>query len=137
MQIDIDLLTYLKAHITGTVPTIEQNKLAEDYATSPAIMFVRRPSMQDVLLSGFPNIAETEYDFEIYGIDIDAVNTLADQLVAPYTAGGLLNGFQGAMGTTTVLAAFVSDQADDYTPKVELNTDEGLNVVSFALKIMH
>jgi hypothetical protein len=41
------------------------------------------------------------------------------------------------MGTTTVLAAFVSDQADDYTPKVELNTDEGLNVVSFALKIMH
>jgi hypothetical protein len=136
MQLDIDLITYLKAHLAGP-PPIEQNKIAEDYATNPAIMFIRRPSTQDLLLSGFPSIAETEYDFEIYGIDIDAVNTLADELVAPYTSGGLLNGFQGAMGSTVVLAAFVSDQADDYTPKVELNTDEGLNVVSFALKIMH
>lgn len=136
MQLDIDLVTYLSAHLAGT--PIEQNKLAEDYATNPAVMFVRRPSSQDVLLSGAqPSIAETHYDLEVYGINIDAVETLADQLVAPYAAGGLLNGFQGPMGTTTVLAAFVADHADDYTSKVELNTDEGLHVVTFALSILH
>lgn len=136
MQLDLDLLAYLNAHVTGP-PPIEQNKIAEDYTSTPAIMFVRRPSNQDVFLDGSPGLSETEYDFEIYGIDIDAVNTLADGLVKPVSSAGLLNGFQGAMGDTEVLAAFVSDQSDDYTPKVDLNTDEGLHVVSFALKIIH
>jgi len=134
MQIDIDLVTYLQETITSP---IEQNKIAEDYTTNPAIMFVRRPSTQDLLLDGSPSIAETEYDFEIYGIDIDAVESLADSLVKPVFSGGLLNGFQGVMGATSVLASFVSDQADDYTPKVEQNTDEGLHVVSFTLRILH
>jgi hypothetical protein len=136
MQLDIDLVTYLSAHLFGP-PPIEQNKIAEDYSTSPAIMFVRRPSNQDLFLNGTADIADTEYDFEVYGTDVDAVNALADSLVKPASAGGLLNGFQGAMGTTTVLAAFVEDQADDYTPKIELNTDEGLHVVSFLLRILH
>lgn len=135
MQLDLDLTAYLVSKLPGT--PVEQNKLAESYATNPAVYFVRRPSSQDLLLSGAANLAETEYDVEVYGIDIDAVNTLADHLTAPVSGGGYLNGFQGAMGSTTVLAAFVEDQADDYTPKVELNTDEGLHVVTFALRILH
>lgn len=136
MQLDVDLVFYLQGVLSGP-PVIEQNKIAEDYATNPAIMFVRRPSNQDLLLNGTPSIVQTDYDVEVYGLDVDATNTLADQLVKPVSIGGALNGFQGKMGTTTVLAAFVEDEADDYTPKVTLNTDEGLHVVSFALRILH
>lgn len=136
MQLDVDLVFYLQGRLLG-FPPIEQNKIAEDYTSSPAIMFVRRPSNQDLLLGGAASMAVTEYDIEVYGTDVDAVNSLADQMTTPVSLGGVLNGFQGKMGTTTVLAAFVEDQADDYTPKVDLNTDEGLHVVSFALKILH
>jgi len=128
MQIDIDLRSYLATNLGIGV---EQNKIAEDYNTSPALMFQRRPSTQDLFLNGTPSINETNFDIEIYGIDIDAVETTTD------TAKTLLNGFKGTMGSTFVLGAFVTDHEDDYTPKVELQNDEGLNVCTFALQIIY
>lgn len=130
MQLDLDLTTWLQWKTLNAYP-IEQNKIAEDYNSSPAIMFIRRNAVTDLFLNGNTGLNETEYDVEVYGTDVDAVDT-AVELIRP-----ALNGFRGVMGFTTVLGSFVTDHADDYTPKVELNTDEGLHVQTFALKFIH
>lgn len=128
MRIDLDFTAYLKSL---TPNPVEQNKLAEDYSTSPAVMFVRRSGFTDLFLNGGIGLTTTEYDVEVYGTDVDAVDTLVETLRPP------LNGFMGAMGQTTVLGGFVEEHSDDYTSKVELNTDEGLHVQTFAVKLIH
>ena len=130
MQIDLDLTSQLQWLTSNQYP-VEQNKIAEDYSVAPAIMFVRRNQVQDLFLNGNIGINESEYDIEIYGTDIDAVDAAAELLRTP------LNGFTGNMGLTFVYAAFVTDHSDDYTPKVELQTDEGLHVQTFALRLIH
>lgn len=130
MQIDLDLTQQLK-WLTGNQYPIEQNKIAEDYNTAPAIMFARRNQVQDLFLNGSTGLNHSEYDVEIYGTDIDAVDAAAEMLRAP------LNGYAGQMGLTFICASFVTDHSDDYTPKVDLNTDEGLHVQTFALRLIH
>lgn len=130
MQIDLDLTQQLQ-FLTFSQYPVEQNKIAEDYSVAPAIMFVRRNQVQDLFLGGQTGLNESEYDIEIYGTDIDAVDAAAELLRTP------LNGFSGNMGLTFVYAAFVTDHSDDYTPKVELQTDEGLHVQTFALRLIH
>lgn len=130
MQLDIDLQQQIQFLTFGQYP-VEQNKIAEDYTTAPAIMFMKRDSNQDLFADGVPGLTYTEYDVEIYGEDIDAVDSVTETLRLA------LNGFRGQMGLTFVLGSFVSDHADDYTPKIELATDEGLNVQTFALQIIH
>jgi hypothetical protein len=127
MQIDLDLTSYLQFHSGATV---EQNKISE---TQPlvAVFFQRRPSNQDLFLDGSAGLYDTNFDVEIYGTDIDAVESLADSLKT------LLHGFAGHMGFTYVYSIFVSDHEEDYTSKVELNTDAGLHVSTFALEISH
>lgn len=130
MQIDLDLTQQI-TWLTANQYPVEQNKIAEDYSVAPAIMFVRRNQVQDLFLNGNTGLNESEYDIEIYGTDIDAVDAAAELLRTP------LNGFSGSMGLTFVYAAFVTDHSDDYTPKVELQTDEGLHVQTFALRLIH
>lgn len=130
MQLDIDLTQWLQWTTNNTIP-VEQNKIAEDYTTSPAIMFVRRNANQDLFLDGSLMNHETEYDVEVYGTDVDAVDAIVE-LIRP-----LLNGFRGEMGETTILAAFVADHADEYTPKIEMSTDEGLHVQTLSFRVLH
>jgi hypothetical protein len=124
------LISWLQ-FLAGPGVPVEQNKIAEDYSNSPAIYIHRRPSQQEVFLDGTQSIAETNFDVEIYGEDIDAVEALADTLKPQ------LNGQQGQMGLTMVNGMFVSDHEGNYESKIQLNTDEGLHVSTFALQIFH
>lgn len=128
MQLDIDLTTFMSAQLSGK--PVEQNKLAEDYTTTPAVVFFRSDSTEDLLLNGDAGLTTTNYDVEIYGSDIDAVESAADTLKTA------LHGKIGAMGDSTILGAFVSDHASDYVPKADLATDEGLNSSTFSLQII-
>lgn len=130
MQIDVDFTSWLQWQTFNQYP-VEQNKIAEDYTTSPAIMFIRRDSNTDVYLGGSQGLNTTLFDVEVYGIDVDAVDAVVESIRPA------LNGFRGMMGFTTVLGAFVENHNDGYTPKIDLETDDGLHVQTFALKIIH
>jgi hypothetical protein len=128
MQVDIDLTAFLS--MTANVP-VEQNNISEMKTSTPQVYFARRPSQQELFLDGTPIMYDTNFDVEIYGEDIDAVESLADTLKP------VLNGFRGNMGATTVLGMFVSDHAEEYTSKAEMSSSEGLHVATFALNILH
>lgn len=130
MQIDIDLAAQMAAL---TLAPAEQNKLAEDFPQMPAVVFFRRDSAQDLFLDGMAGLTTTDFDVEIYGVDVDAVEAMADTLKGP----NALHGFRGLMGQSTVLGAFVSDHASDYLAKSDLATDEGLHSATFALLVIH
>lgn len=127
MHLDIDLQQYLRFWLHCTV---EQNKISEETAATPCVTFIVRNDNQEQFLGGGDQIRVTEYDIEVYGEDIDAVDTLAAK------ARGLLNGFRGMMGLTTVLGGFVRDQDGNYVPKASHATDEGLHVNSFVWKVI-
>jgi predicted exporter len=119
----------LTSHASGS--PVEQGKISADKTPSTAVYFSRAPSTQHMFLGGEAGLWDSNFDVEVYGSDIDAVETLATNLIVA------CQGFTGAMGQTTVLAMFVSDHAEDYVSKVEMNTDSGLNVSHFALEIIH
>jgi len=129
MQIDIDLQSEL-SFLSGAGVPVEQGKISEGNAY-PAVYYSRRPSNQELYLSGKPCLSDTNFTIEVYGEDIDAVETLADKL---RTA---LHGFKGWMGSTFVKGSFCEDSEEDYQSKVEMNTDEGINVSMFNLQILH
>lgn len=127
MQVDLDLTTYLSS-LAGT--PVEQNKISED-KTAPNMFFRRKPSQTDLFLDGTVSLYETNYDVECYGENIDQVETLCDALRTN------LNGYAGAMGETTVLGAFTADHEEDYQSKLDFGIDEGMNVASFSLQLVH
>jgi hypothetical protein len=126
-MLDADLIAYLQG--LTNVP-VEMNKISEG-VSYPAVFVQRRPSQHALLLNGAPTVAEDNYVVECYGKDIDAVENVAATVLAG------LNGYKGLMGGSFILAAFVSDSADDYQSRVLLSTDEGFHVSSMDVQILN
>lgn len=128
MSLDTDLQAYVTFNAQCKM---EMNKISEQTSVTPNVFYCRAPSHQDLLLSGSPSFSEENYDVEVYGEDIDAVESLAQTLI------NLLHGYRGNIGLTYCHAVMVSDHAQDYQSKVLMNTDAGLHVSTFSLQIIH
>jgi len=111
-----------------TAAPVQQGVISED-KPNLRVWLQRRPSNLDLLLDGSPSLATAFYAVEVTGLDIDAVETEADNL---RTA---LHGYFGPMGTTHVLGAFANDLEEDYIPR-SLNADEGFHLEGFELQII-
>jgi hypothetical protein len=75
--------------------------------------------------------AETLFDVEVLGYDIDFVQTTADALKTA------LNGYIGYFSLDFARAVFVQDHSDDYLPRSMVDDDQGLHVATFQLRIFH
>jgi len=113
--------------------TIQEGKIDFDRAT-PWIWFKRSSTIQERLLSGaVTDNFVTEIDVEIVDTDIDCVQAQADNLKTALQAiapGSMLE-------TTFCMAIFVNEHDDEYISKSVLNTDDGLHVASFSVRIFH
>jgi hypothetical protein len=129
-MIDSSLFTFL-----ATTPgySVQEGKIDFDRVT-PWLWFRRSSTEQERLLSGAlcDNFIST-FDVEMVDTDIDAVQAACDtlktdlQTIPPGTV----------VGNTFCQAVIVADANDDYIPRTVLDTDTGLHVCLFQIKVYH
>jgi len=129
-MIDTSFFSWLDSQTTWQ---IQEGKIDTE-KDDPFIWFRRASTVQFHLLNGTAlDVFTTYFDVEVIGADIDAVQTQADSLktalqsISPATV----------VGSTFCKAITVEDHEDDYLSKVVLNTDDGLHLASFSVKIIH
>lgn len=126
MQIDLDL--YTKLATLAPSAAIQQDNISEDKGAT-RIAFLRQATDLDLMLNGDSAITTVTYLVEVGAEDIDACQTVKDQIRA-------LNGFVGTMGSTIVKGAFVNDITGEYIPKM-LNADEGFYIEALEIDFLY
>ena len=98
----------------------------------PAIFFIRSSAETDRDFDGATGPTRSVFDTECLTDDtgpVEAIELAEDVRI-------LLDGYSGAMGTTTVQGIFVTDKDDDYLPRGNAS-DEGIHVVALDVIIWH
>lgn len=126
MAVDADFYNKLDSLTTYDV---QQNVVNTDKQT-PYVWFQRRSELKDVFLNGSAGLSTIDFDVEVIGEDINAVETEALSLR------NSLNGFAGLIGTTQVLGCFVNDADDDYISKT-IAADTGVHVIAFEVTLIY
>lgn len=79
------------------------------------------------------NNFQSEFDVEVISDDIDEAQNQADAIKTALQSLGA----GVTIGTTYCQAIFVELHNDDYISRVVLNTDDGLHVCAFSVRVFH
>jgi hypothetical protein len=131
-MIDSSLYAWLVENVSDGW-TVQEGKLDWDRSL-PWVWFRRAGTIQERMLGGaLVDNFTTDIDVEFVDTDIDAVQTQADSIktaLQTITPGTIV-------GSTFCHGIFVNEHSDDYIPKTILDTDEGLHLATFSVRIFH
>lgn len=116
---------------------IAQNNLRQEWANDGTyLVYFRRGTDGEHTLDSSPGEEPFRqfFDLEIYGTDVAEVDGLADTIKNGSGAFSGYNLYRGNFGQGQVQGIFVSDQNDDYQPRVTFQ-DEGLHAAFVDIQI--
>jgi hypothetical protein len=128
MAIDADVRTLLQGLSALSGVPVEEGIISFGTAYT-RVWYGRSGSKLDRFLSKEQGLIETSFDVECIS---DTLSTCQGLAAAVYT----LDGYQGAFGSSSALAIWVDDQADDYVAKNSWSNDAGLYLSTVKLTIV-
>ena len=124
-MIDIVVGTYLQTLTSFPV----QQDVIQQGDTESRVWYQRTNATWELFTNGSAGLVETDFAVEVMGLNIDSVQTEADNIRSG------LNGYQGTLSGTFVHAIFVEDASDDYESK-NLGSDDGFHLVAYTIKVI-